>query len=267
LPLLRRLSVGAASRSSRGARTVGLTGIQGIAEVAARQQSVLSHATRAMENAGFLGEQDKRTIEEYIAEIDEWAEHRARAALAAVRGRYVSAGHGVVALTVQNPTGRFLPDVEVEAHFEGDNLIGLDEKPPLEELPSPPRPYGQRRPGALLSAVSGLNYHLPSPIFTSPILGGRRRTWVENGSVRLVFRVGDLRQHATDTSDDVYLILHGRPAGGMVRSTWKATIRDQEGMLSGTLDIPVADDPVDVLEFLGDEANEDGCPEGSGAAL
>ncbi len=240
--------------SSRGAGTVGQAGvgIQGIAEMMARQQAALSHTTRAMESAGFLGEQDKRTIEEYIAEVDKWAEHRTRAALAAVRGSFVGAGHGIVALTVHNPTGRFLPDVEIEAHFEGDNVVGLDEKPPRQELPSPPRPYGKRRPLLLLG--QGLDWR---PDFTIPIKGVGRRTWVEDGSVRLKFGVGDLRQHATDTSDDVYLILDGRPADGMVRGTWKATIRDQEGVLSGTLDIPVADDPVDVLEILRDEASED----------
>ena len=234
--------------SSRGAGTVGQApiGLRGIAEMMAGQQAALSHATRAMENAGLLGEQDERTIEEYIAQVDKWAEHRTRAALAAVRDRYVSAGHGAVTLTIHNPTGRFLPDVEVEAHFKCDNVVGLDEKPPLEELPPPPRPYGQRRPYSLIGPGLDLRPNFTLPSFESM----RRRTWVEDGSVRLVFRVGDLRQHATDTSDDVYLILHESPADGILRGTWKATIRDQEGVLSGTLDIPVADDPVDILEIL-----------------
>jgi hypothetical protein len=69
------------------------------------------------------------------------------------------------------------------------------------------------------------------------------------------FHVGDLRQHATDTSDNVYLILLERPLDGIVRGTWKATIRDQEGMLSGALAIPVADDPVNILELFRDEAD------------
>jgi hypothetical protein len=88
-----------------------------------------------------------------------------------------------------------------------------------------------------------------------------RRTWVEDGSVRLGFRVGDLRQHATDTSDDVYVVPLGRPEGGTLRGTWKATIRDQEGVLSGTLDIPVADEPVDVLALFGDEGKGEGLPD------
>jgi hypothetical protein len=251
--------------SSPEAETVGLTGIQPIAEAMARQTALSHHATHAMESAGFLGEQDKRTIEEYVAEVDEWAEHRARAAPEVVQGKYVSAGHGVVALTVHNPTGRFLPDVEVEAHFEGDTVTGLDQKPPLEVLPPPPRPYGQRRPSNLLSVFSGFD-HRPSSILGSAIVGRNRRTWVEDGSVRLVFRVGDLRQHATDTSDDVYLLLNARPEGGMLRGTWKATIRDQEGVLSGTLDVPVADQPVDVPELFRDEADEEAPPEGSDAA-
>lgn len=52
-----------------------------------------------------------------------------------------------------------------------------------------------------------------------------------------------------------------RPTGGMLHGTWKATIRDQEGVLRGTLDIPVADDPVDVLELFQEEADKDGSPE------
>ena len=248
--------------SSHRPDPANITGIQAIAEGIARRQAELDQATRAMEGIGFFGEQDKRTLEEYVAEADEWAENCERTASASVQGRYVRAGHGIVALTVHNPTGRFLPDVEVEAHFEGGGVIGLDERPPVEELPSPPRSYGQRR--SPFPAALRFDHLLSSPIFTPSIPGMRRRTFVEDGSVRLVFRVGDLRQHATDTSDDVYLILNGRPEGGVLRGTWKGTIRDQEGLLSGTLDIPVADEPVDVLELFRDEADEEGPPEGSG---
>jgi hypothetical protein len=104
------------SATTRRAGTVGQPGIgmQGLTEMMARQQSAINHVSRAMENSGLLGEQDKRTIEEYVLEVDKWAEHRTHAALSVVQGKYISAGHGVVALTVRNPTGRFLPDVEVE---------------------------------------------------------------------------------------------------------------------------------------------------------
>lgn len=246
--------------SSRGTGTVGLTGMHSIAEAMARHQTALSHATWAMGSAGLLGEQDTRTLQDYIAEVDEWAERRVLTASAAVRGRYVSAGHGIIALTVYNPTGRFLPDVEVEAHFEGDTVIGLGKKPRLEGLPSPPRPYGQWRPRSLFPELLGLDYHLRRPNY-SPMVGTRRRTWVEDGSVRLVFRVGDLRQHATDTSDDVYLLLTGRPEDGVLRGTWKATIRDQEGVLSGPLEIPVANEAVDILTLLWDEGHGEGSPD------
>jgi hypothetical protein len=233
----------------RGVGIARQTGLQGLFQEMARQQEAIDNA---MGNSWALGERDKRTIEEYLTQVDKWAENYLSAALSSLRGRYVETGHGVVALTVQNPTGRFLTDVEIEAHFDGDNIIVLDEKPRLDDLPSPPRPYGQRRPSALLSPGLDWNLHRPALYGIERI---HRRIWAKDGSARLKFHVGDLRQHATDTSDSIYLILLERPSDGIIRGTWKATIRDQEGLLSGTFDIRVADDPVDILELFRDEAD------------
>lgn len=65
-----------------------------------------------------------------------------------------------------------------------------------------------------------------------------------------MFEIGDLRQHATDTSDDVYVFLTRRPEDGVLRGTWKATVRDIDGVLTGTIDLAVADEPVHVVKVL-----------------
>jgi hypothetical protein len=65
-------------------------------------------------------------------------------------------GHGVVAVTVTNPTGRFLTDVEVEVVFAGDHIGGFEEAPELVKLPPEPRPYGVRTPSRFLDPGLGL---------------------------------------------------------------------------------------------------------------
>ena len=162
--------------------------------IAAQQSSMI----RSM---GLLGEEDERALDEYIAEVDAWAEAATKEAPAVVLGRYVDASHGVVAVTITNPTGRFLTDVEVQVLFEGEHVGGFEEAPELVELPPEPRPYGERTKSHFLDPSLGfdasmLRAHRPLDL-PSPV----RRTRIEvgQGSVRIRFHIGDLRQHGTDT--------------------------------------------------------------------
>ena len=85
-----------------------------------------------------------------------------------------------------------------------------------------------------------------------------RRSWTEKGSVRIVFNVGDLRQEDTDTSDEHYLFLPERPPHGTLHGTWKATIPDVHGVIRGTLEVPIREDPVQLGEVRqGYAANDD----------
>lgn len=76
--------------------------------------------------------------------------------------------------------------------------------------------------------------------------GFHRRTWIEDGSVVVKWDVGNLRQHARDVSDQVYILLSARPLDGVLHGMWKATVRDLDGVLTGTVDVPVAEHPIDV---------------------
>lgn len=70
------------------------------------------------------------------------------------------------------------------------------------------------------------------------------------------FDIGDLRQHAVDVSDEVYVYVNRRPDDGILHGTWKATVRDVDGVLTGTVDVPVAEAPVDVVEVLTAEPDD-----------
>jgi len=91
---------------------------------------------------------------------------------------------------------------------------------------------------------------LPAIAYTPDLGNIGRRTWVEDGSVVVRFDIGDLRQHAIDTSDDVYMFMTRRPDDGVFHGTWTATVRDIDGVLTGTIDVPVDNEPVDVLKLL-----------------
>jgi hypothetical protein len=98
----------------------------------------------------------------------------------------------------------------------------------------------------------------PLSFFRPPATAGpRRRISVEEGSVRLRFRVGDLRPEATETSDRVFLLLAEYPEGGAFRGHWKATVRDLDAVLTGAVEVPVTREPVDIRGLLEAEADED----------
>ena len=154
-----------------------------------------------------------------------------------------------------NLGSRFLPDVEVEIRFDFEGAAGSDEEPDARRLPSPPREYGKPKP-----RMDFLSTGLISPAIAQPYLpdlgGIGRRTWIEEGSIIVKFAIGDLRQHAVDVSDDVYVFVNRRPDDGVLHGTWKATVRDVDGVLTGTVDVAVAEEPVDVVEVLTTEPDD-----------
>lgn len=235
----------------------GLTSLQASIAAMSRQQDSLRRAMHEAARIGsFLEEEDTRTIDEYIGQVNKWCEGLIEVSLEAFPGAYASKGHGVLAFEVENLGSRFLPDVEVEIRFEFDGASGSDEEPESRRLPSPPRAYGKPKP-----RVDFLSSGLIPPAIAAPYppdLGGiGRRTWVEDGSVVVKFDIGDLRQHATDVSDDVYVFVSRPPEDGVLHGTWKATVRDVDGVLTGAIDVVVADEAVDVVKVLTSPPTED----------
>jgi hypothetical protein len=240
-PLPKHRSFGAASAASA------------VADFA-RQQERLARMARI---AGLADEPDKRSLDEYLAEVEKWTERASEAAPAFLVDRYLRGGHGRVAVRVHNPSGRYLPKVMVALQFEWERVVSTEPAYDEECLPAEPRRYGEPTPSPLARslAISPLSY----PSIISPSRGGNSvppRSWIEEGSVRIVFNVGDLRQEGTDTSDDHYLLLPERPPDGLLRGTWKATVPEVHGVIRGDLDVPVQDDPVDLRDLLDNEPDD-----------
>lgn len=191
---------------------------------------------------------DQRTLDEYEQEVADWRREILEAAPKCLPGRYARAGHGVIRLRAENLGGRFLPDVEIEATFGDVSARGLDEEPEWMDYPARPHPFGQPTQRYDFASMLGAPYI--SPVI--PAIGSTRRrtTRVEDGSVKVRWHVGDLRQHGKDESEEVYVFLGARPADGTLHGTWKATVPDMEGVVTGTFDIPVAEAPVNISALL-----------------
>lgn len=227
------------------ATATDLTGALSVFAAVAEQQARLAQIMQR--NLLGLAVPDKRSFAEYEEEVVAWRSKLSDAAVRGLAARYAASGHGVIRVEVENLGSRFLPDVEVAVHFDGDTIGRFHEQPRWVDYPSPPREFGKSRVRDDIAALT----RLAMPSFAMPSVGSiHRTTWVEDGSVKVRWAVGDLRQHATDQSDDVYVLLRERPPDGVLRGTWKATMPDVDGVLSGTLEVPVADEPVTIGAVL-----------------
>jgi hypothetical protein len=120
------------------------------------------------------------------------------------------------------------------------------------EPPGIPGRFSERKPSAFVG-TSLLDPKLLSSAITLPIARVQPRTFLENGPVRVRFHIGDLRQHGNDRSDELRLLVRARPEDGVLHGTWTATIRDQEGVLTGIIDVLLAEKPVDVAALISAE--------------
>lgn len=214
----------------------------------ARQAQSLTRMTRAVKVPSVITSMgsapDRRSLAAYTEEVNAWAERARRAAPAVVASRLFEKGHGVVAVAVRNPSGRFLHNVRVEVSFDNEGLRLADPDPVGKHLPEQPRPYGRPEPFLPRST------YRPPPILPSTLAAPSPRSWVEGESARIVFDAGDLRQEATEESSEHRLLLSGCPPDRLLRGTWKATVPYFEGVLRGTVEIPVREDPIDLNGLL-----------------
>lgn len=232
---------------------LGLAGASFLAEQAKWQKVVadMQNGMRAGAYAQFQDEPDERTLEEYTAELDEWAAKLAEPALNDLLHRYCDAGHGLVHLRVANNSTQYLPGVEVRLHIAFELAKGFADVPEGDHLPKAPWPYGKVKPGPLSrgSFMAGMS----APIM--PTLGdyGReyfRDTSIEDGSIKVTLDAGELRPTAVHDGDDFYIFLPVRPADGLLHATWSATVQNRDGIIEGHLTIPVQEDPIDVGDVL-----------------
>lgn len=225
------------------------SGFLGIAASLAQQQARMAEIARV---SPFTMIEDQRTLAEYEEEVARWHQKLIATVGEELLERYFDAGHGIIAVEIENLGGRFLPEVEVEVYFEDEFVKGLEDKPGGIDYPAEPHPFGKPRhhPSGLagiLEATSSLTYQAP---MMPSLHANRRRTWIEDGSLKVRWNVGNLRQRGRGRSDEFYVLLSRRPAAGALHGTWRATVRDIDGVLTGTVDLPLAEEPLDIRSLL-----------------
>lgn len=186
---------------------------------------------------------EDRSSQAYRAAISSWeAGFRERWAPAVVE--YLGQLLPTMEVRITNRAKTFFEDVELHLHLEGDVkgteiLQELARRPKDFDLPSPPRPWGDRpNPGPPGLKIAPDQLHWAAQMPRSFVASNSE--WKNSGSVDCTIDVGDLRPSGTwhHVDDDLVLVL---PAGcaDSVRVTWRITARGHHDVYEGSFDAPV----------------------------
>lgn len=238
----RRAKIIAAAEAVERSRTAGIEDTSLDAELKRAASQISS-----MKASSLFIEEDTRSLNEFISETDEWAERLLQAARDDWLPRYLEAGNGLVRLRARNLTHANYADVRIMAQFSGDEVTGVDEYPISVRLPAPPRPFGQSRS---IDPMASLMPSVPTLGVDAPHIAYPKSTWVEDGSVRIGWDVGDMRPQEIDESDDVHLLVRERPDDGVLRGQWEATSKSVDGVATGDLTLRVEEEPIEASKVL-----------------
>jgi hypothetical protein len=203
-----------------------------------------SAAREALVWANFSGiRTDSRSSAEYLAEVEEYLGQAALALPKRVHRTAIQKGLAAIDLAIENRTLHNFPAVEVRLTFPPIVTAYFDEEDaiPDEEIPAPPRPYGESlltglapsllRSSAIASIPSGLRFQGP-------------QSYIEQVSRTIHFAPVHLRPGGREQLETVHLIVDPKMAGKELDGQWTATSTGVSGQASGNITIPVADTPV-----------------------
>ena len=226
-----------------------------------RVQRELDLAMRKVMSAnvfGTLGQTsgtDRRSLQTFEAEVNNWSVALSRAARASFDALYHQQGHGEVVVLLVNRSKRFLENVRLKVLFPWPVGSASDEEPRPRPLPAPPRPFGELDKGtSALAEVLRQHGSLDAvPSFLAGVdhsIDPIRRTWVENGSMNIVFELDELWPHDTLTSDPIWIRLPARPSSGVLEGTWELTAKDIHGVVSGAIAVATSESPINPADVL-----------------
>ncbi len=197
-------------------------------------------ASEYLRVAAFMTEQESRTNEQFISEVNAWRYSSSRRHEAARRAMIPYATQCQGHFVVENRGEDGLEGLELSIHIPGDvQAHEADTHYPswAAVLPERPRPWGPRAYDNLIRPQIAANL-MPRGF---PSGGGPRATFENGGSVTVSVSLDELRQGAEEPIDEEPLILEGAPESEVVVASWKATVRGRRGFLSGEFHIPVGE--------------------------
>lgn len=196
--------------------------------------------------------EETRSADEFRAEVQAWRAE-CRGQFPVLMEDVAALNHPRVTFTITNTCGRFLEDVEINIHIDGEVWawdVPLNDEEPMSNLPRPPREWGPWQESPIdfpifhpyVPALSGL---------TAP--GGNRATFTNGGSVDVKLHCEELRPEATiDITEDVVLMCTDL-ALDQARVTVSATARGVHASFTDDFTQPIsaaADVTADMASLL-----------------
>jgi hypothetical protein len=191
----------------------------------------------------FASAPEDRSVEEYTAEVEDWA-NEARDAIPEFLEHLAATAVQPVGITIANRARTYFEDAELTIHLEGD-VEGVEPRDGrlggAAWPPATPRPWGPRSRMESLGHFAGLS--VPAYPSVAPFIPSRF-TWENGGSITGTWDVGDLRpkEVVPVDEDEQFIVIVRDPAIEVVRGGWTLTARGHHEVYDGTLELPVAED-------------------------
>lgn len=195
-----------------------------------------------------LSQPDDRTIDEFRDEVTEWAEKAREVEEEVLLTNYL-ADRNAVHVVLRNLSEAFLSNVELVITFPEMHAHAVGSDFDRARFPSPPRPFGKPKP--IGSALAGVFRDIAVPYGSFVELPPYARTLhIEDGSIKLIWDVGDLRPLDSKSSTDHLKISLLGDTDGSLLGSWHATASGVHAVISGTLSVPVQAEPLSFAEVL-----------------
>lgn len=189
---------------------------------------------------------EDRTAEEYEAEVSGYVDELDETLLDELRAVASQLLEPCV-IELRNETAANLPEVRLVLHVPGQDTFASEPDEDGPGLPEPPRPFGPRQVSLLGGLGLGHSFPYVLPPGSYAVSRGPGVQIDNGGSATLRFDPIHLRPHDTVQLPPVVLAL---PPGDAVAATWEATSTGTDGVLRGTLLLPVDGTPLAVEEAL-----------------
>ena len=197
--------------------------------------------------------EERRSLDEYGSEVDEWHADWTHNAPQHWVENYMLAGHGVYSLRLRNLTDQNFASVEVRLRIEGVQVE--DDLPPAAvELPERPRRYAR---GTSLLDIASLNRGVLMPRIDFPTSFDPPEFSVihQDDAVEVVWGAGHLRPAESVDSAELFILVDAPQDSSHLAIAWSATSTSVDGVIKGVLEVPFAAHPTS-LDDIGHDLRQ-----------
>jgi hypothetical protein len=200
---------------------------------------MLAELGAQMDNAIF--ERDKRTPEEYQAEVDAYIAKAKKVLPRVIFRRAYQHKLGRIALSVCNETDDPIHKLQVGLVIPTKGVMAVSEEVDLPDVTLPKRPIILGRAGhSIFDALGGLGVANYGLLMSPAARAIGRGVSIDNiNGARLTFEAMDLYPQETAKLDEFYLLTSSNHVGATLTAEWTARAGDVSGVIRGAIEIQV----------------------------